>query len=308
MMSFMSSRAQIVSENTGVWSRCRFLTASVLPVRMACNCRCRFCFSKSSLSTLEGDFTGYEDLPRYLAFARARGASRLVVTGGGEPLLRKERVLDILWEGRKLFGELALFSNAAHLDESCAEALAQAGLSYLCYSRHHYDDAVNRQLMGDNAPALDRVLRAAAGLTVRATCVMAGGYIDSRDEVFRYIDALAGRGVRQLTFKHTYVAYPHSVAARSPQNRWAQRHHVSFDPFADLGYVVARLPWGPAIRKLGELQVCYYWEPTPEWEKENLLCRSVNLLSSGKVYASLEDAESFLFRLGSWPGQSWPIR
>jgi cyclic pyranopterin phosphate synthase len=72
---------------------------------------------------------------------------------------------------------------------------------------------------------------------------------------------------------------------------------VDFDPFAEQGEIVARLPWGPCIRKLNSLQVCYYFEPSPAWELENRLCRSANLLSDGTIYASLEDQRSQLFRL-----------
>ncbi len=61
--------------------------------------------------------------------------------------------------------------------------------------------------------------------------------------------------------------------------------------------MIARLPWGPAIRKIGPFQVCYYYEPTPAWEKEYQLCRSSNLLSDGTAFASLEDSRSRLFRL-----------
>ncbi len=290
------------------WSACACLTASVLPVRSACNCECRFCFSKSSISALEHESAGRLPLDRYFAFARERGATRLVVTGGGEPLLRKGRTLEILRAGAAWFAERALFTNAALLDEAYAAALADAGLSYVCWSRHHRDDGRNRALMGEAAPALVDVLRAAGPLRIRATCVLARGFTDSRDEVFRYIEALAARGVRQFTFKHTYVAYPSSLFAGSPEDRWAERHQVDFDPFEREGGVVARLPWGPAIRRIpsgsGELQVCYYWEPTPAWEKENRLCRSLNLLSDGEVYASLEDVGSFLFRLEPSPRPS----
>ena len=43
------------------WDSCRFLSCSVLPVRVACNCTCRFCFSKSSVSALRHE--SWVDLP-----------------------------------------------------------------------------------------------------------------------------------------------------------------------------------------------------------------------------------------------------
>src|SRR5690242_7404765 len=108
------------------WQGCACLTCSVLPVRMACNCRCPFCFSRSSISALEREFRPRLDLDRYFADARERGATRLVVTGGGEPLLRKNWTIEILRSGKRWFDETALFTNASLLDEATAQSLIDA--------------------------------------------------------------------------------------------------------------------------------------------------------------------------------------
>src|SRR4029077_10472165 len=89
----------------GEWCPCRFLTCSVLPVRMACNLTCPFCFSKSSVSSLAADRAKCSrlDAENSYAFARERGATRLVITGGGEPLLRADDVVDLIARGRRFF-------------------------------------------------------------------------------------------------------------------------------------------------------------------------------------------------------------
>lgn len=278
------------------WEECRFLSCSVLPVRVACNLRCPFCFSRSSLSALRREQTDWRrlDVEGYFRFARARGASRLVITGGGEPLLRPEDVIYLVRVGRRFFDEIACFSNAARLSRALARRLHEAGLSYLCYSRHAAADADNERLMGQGAPRLADVVEAAGPLPLRATCVMVRGFVDSREAVEHYLDALRPFGVREFTFKHTYVAYEQSLFGSSVENAWARAHQVEFDPFADEGEVLGRLPWGPSIRRIRGLQVCYYREPTPLWERTHRLCRSSNLLSDGKVYASLEDQRSLL--------------
>lgn len=281
------------------WSACRFLTCSVLPVRLACNLACRFCFSRSSISALRHDRIDWAsaDVESYYRFARDRGATRLVVTGGGEPLLRADDAVRLVERGRVHFDEIALFTNGTYLTKELANRLRGAGLSYLCYSRHHHDDTLCRALMGPTAPTLAAFFQAADGLKVRATCVMARGFIDSPTEVNRYIEALAPFGVREFTFKHTYVAYEGSVFRGSTQDGWAAAHRVADDPFDGRAEILGRLPWGPAIRRLGEFRVCYYHEPDPGWEKEHRLCRSINLLSDGSAFASLEDHRSRLFRL-----------
>ena len=297
----MLSLLDTPATDTRAWAACRFLTCSVLPVRMACNCRCPFCFSKSSVSTLrhEESILAQLDVEEHYRWAREHGAARLVITGGGEPLLRPGDVLRLVESGRRVFDEIACFTNGTYLTPALARQLADAGLSYLCYSRHHEDDVACRELMGASAPSLtDFFTAAAAGpLKVRATCVMTRGAVDSRERVWEYIEALQAFGVREFTFKHTYVAYEQSLFQGSAEDRWAAEHRVDFDPFEETGEVLTRLPWGPAIRRIGEVQVCFYHEPTPSWEVDNRLCRSSNLLADGSVYASLEDRRSLLYRL-----------
>ena len=288
-----------LEDTTAAWEACRFLTCSVLPVRVACNLRCPFCFSKSSVSALRHDRVDWRrlDVAGYYAFARDRGATRLVVTGGGEPLLRPDDVVYLVELGRRYFGEVACFTNGTFLTRDLARRLHDAGLSYLCYSRHAASDEANRLLMGDGAPALADFFAAAGPIKVRATCVMARGSVEDAAGVWAYVDALRPFGVTEFTFKHTYVAYEGSLFGGSEEDRWAQEHRVAFDPFGDEGAVVATLPWGPRIRRIRGVQACYYHEPTPRWERDNRICRSSNLLSDGAVYASLEDSSSLLFRL-----------
>jgi cyclic pyranopterin phosphate synthase len=233
----------------------------------------------------------------YYSFSRDHGASRLVITGGGEPLLRPDVVVDLISRGSKFFDEIACFTNGTYLTRDLSKRLADAGLSYICYSRHSDRDDECKVLMGETAPTLYEFFEASQGLKVRATCVMARGYIDSAEAVWRYIGNLEKFGVTEFTFKHTYVAYGRSIFKDSPQDDWARKHQVEFDPFTGIGEVVATLPWGPSIRRIEGVQVCYYHEPKPEWEMENRICRSINLLSDGKVYASLEDERSLLYRL-----------
>jgi cyclic pyranopterin phosphate synthase len=271
----------------------------VLPVRVACNLRCPFCFSKSSVSALRHDRADWRrlDVAGYYEFARDRGATRLVVTGGGEPLLRPEDVVYLVGLGRRYFGEVACFTNGTLLTRDLGRRLHDAGLSYLCYSRHAAGDEANRRLMGEGAPRLADFVEAAGPLKVRATCVMTRGSVEDPAGVWGYVAALRPFGVTEFTFKHTYVAYGGSLFRGSAEDAWAREHRVEFDPFGDEGEVVAALPWGPRVRRIRGVQACYYHEPTPRWELDNRTCRSSNLLSDGSVFASLEETSSLLYRL-----------
>jgi cyclic pyranopterin phosphate synthase len=290
------------------WAECRFLSCSVLPVARACQCECAFCFSHSSISDLPRGRARWSAaaLAGYYRWARSRGATRLVVTGGGEPTLDPEAVILAVALGREVWDEVTCFSNAARIDGALAARLAGAGLSYLCWSRHHWDDARNREIMGAAAPSLAEVAARCAGLRLRATCVMHRGGVETADDARRYIAALAPLGVREFTFKHTYVAYARSLFRGSRQDAWCRDHQVEGDLFEGEGEVVSALPWGPRVRDIEGVRVCFYQEPTPQWELQHRLCRSSNLLSDGSVHASLEDSQSLLFRLDGSPGPSLP--
>jgi hypothetical protein len=62
---------------------------------------------------------------------------------------------------------------------------------------------------------------------------MVRGHIDSERKMWRYIERLADFGVRQFTFKHTYIAYERSVFAASAQDRSAAEHRVALIPLKD---------------------------------------------------------------------------
>lgn len=291
------------------WAECRFLSCSVLPVARACQCACRFCFSRSSISALARSRARWSAaaLLDYYRWARARGATRLVVTGGGEPMLDPETAIAAIRLGREIWDEVTCFSNAALIDEALAGRLRDAGLGYLCWSRHHWDDARNRAIMGDAAPDLADVIARCRGLALRATCVMHRGGVETADDARRYIAALAPLGIREFTFKHTYVAYEHSVFRDSAQDAWCRDHQIEGDLFEGEGEVVSALPWGPRVRDIDGVRICFYQEPSPRWELQHRLCRSSNLLSDGSVHASLEDSRSLLFRLPGSPRPSLPV-
>ena len=115
----------------------------------------------------------------------------------------------------------------------------------------------------------------------------------------RYIEALRPFGVDEFTFKHTYVAYEGSVFRGSAEDSWAREHQVEFDPFGGEGEVVGGLPWGPRVRRIGGVQLCYYHEPTPAWEQSNRIvpvertcCRTARSMPPWRI------GRACLYRLG----------
>ena len=225
--------------------------------------------------------------------------TRLVITGGGEPLLRADDVVRLVDRARRYFAEITCFTNGTYLTPELARRLGGAGLSYFCYSRHHEDGRPMPRADGADMRRLSKVLPRVGGLEGACHVCHGARYVDTPAAVERYMSSLSRFGVREFTFKHTYVAYEARYFGGSPTERMGRGEPGQSRSVYGPGHGDRAAAVGTVIRRLDEFQVCYYYEPDPAWEKEHRLCRSINLMSDGWAYASLEDHRSRLFRLSS---------
>ncbi len=290
---------------------------SFLPIARGCQAACPFCFSEASASVEQSqariDWRGVE---RWLQHARARGAERAVITGGGEPtLVKRADLLRLVQACRARFDKVVLITNGlqlAALEPVAAiaqlDALQQAGLGVLAVSRHHADEAVNAALMKveTKTPALLRAWRARAdaspGLRLRLVCVLQRGGVASVADIGEYVAWAASMGVDEVCFKELYVSTTEeSVYYAHGANEWSARHQVPLSLVHDWAAAnglaeVSRLPWGAPIyggRVGGQpIRVAAYTEPSLFWERSNGVARSWNVMSDGRCLASLEDRAS----------------
>jgi molybdenum cofactor biosynthesis enzyme MoaA len=294
-------------------------SVSVLPIALACQAACRFCFSKTSVS-LDTESRGPALFPfeKWAHRAQRAGAERFVITGGGEPgLLKHEHLLDLMRIGAELFSKTILITNGVHLsrrDEGLRlqmlQDYAHEGLSVLSISRHHHDDSVNFTIMGLDTQT-PRVLRSWHELPsvtrpnrLRLICVLQKGGIDSPQSLKEYVDWAVEQGVPELCFKELYVSTTlESAYHANPENSWSREHQVSLSLvttfFEQANFrVVRRLPWGAPVYE-GDwngktLTVAAYAEPSLYWERSNGVARSWNIMASGQCLVSLEDPQSML--------------
>jgi pyruvate-formate lyase-activating enzyme len=299
------------------YPRLRPRSFSILPIARGCQASCPFCFSEASASAEQEQ--ARIDLPRLHDFAvaaRARGAERFVITGGGEPgLVRHELLRDVIATGRAAFGKTVLITNGHHLARrapadiaATLEDYARAGLGVLAISRHHHDDKTSERLMSlhTDVGAVARVWRRQRAswpdLRLRFTCVLQRGGVDGMDALEAYVDWAAALGVPEICFKELYVSTSvESVYHRHAANDWSHAHQVPLSLVLEFagrhGFVeIARLPWGsPVFRSEWRgrpLQIAAYTEPSLFWERTQGIARSWNLMSDGRCLVSLEDRAS----------------
>lgn len=287
-------------------------SVSVLPVALACQASCPFCFSKASVSAeQETRPIDWIRVREVLNAARERGAERAVITGGGEPgLMPLGRLLQLVRECAAVLPRVVLITNGYFLQQmpearraAVLGQLSEAGLSVLSVSRHHHDDAHNARVMGlETQPQRIAALRQGNPLRLRWVCVLQKGGIDSANEMASYLDWAVGLGVTEFCFKELYVSTsPESVYHSREANEWSHQHQVPLRLVLDFARAhgwteVERLPWGAPVYR-GDwagrsILVAAYTEPSLFWERIHGLARSWNLMADGRCLVSLEDRGS----------------
>ncbi len=290
---------------------------SLLPIAKGCQAACPFCFSDASVSAhQEQAAVNIAHVRNFARAARARGATRFVLTGGGEPGLVRPAILnEMIATGHDELGKVILITNGHHLAKQTPEALAEtlksyarSGLSVLAVSRHHYDEEVAARMMSlrTNVSDIATAWRGGAAnwpsLKLRYACVLQRGGIDSQDALATYVDWAAKHGVEEILFKELYVSTSvESVYHRHAANVWSLANQVPLSLVLEFaaknGFAeTARLPWGAPVFsgtwRGRKMQFVAYTEPSLLWERANGIARSWNMMSDGRCLVSLEDRAS----------------
>jgi pyruvate-formate lyase-activating enzyme len=313
----MAASLQLLQGALMPFAALRPRSLSALPIAKGCQAACPFCFSDASASAEQAQARLDLDAVRRLAArARAHGAERFVITGGGEPgLLRHAQLVALIRAGAEALGKAVLITNGHHLATQAPDGRAQsladyaaAGLQVLAISRHHHDDATNAQLMrlSTDVASLAQTWRTDRArwpsLHMRLTCVLQRGAIDSLSAIEAYVSWAASLGVQEICFKELYVSTSvESVYHLHEANAWSHAHQVPLSLVLDFAALhgfaeVARLPWGaPVLRGVwggAPMQIAAYTEPSLLWERLHGVARSWNLMADGRCLVSLEDRSS----------------
>ncbi|HET8730494.1 MAG TPA: radical SAM protein, partial [Moraxellaceae bacterium] len=141
----MALAFQVFAPRLQAWTDLKPRSFSILPVARGCQAACSFCFSRASISEEQQQETlTLMQIRRGLLEAKAKGAERAVITGGGEPgLLKFERLLEMIAACHQVLSKVTLITNGHTLGSlleaerrAGLQALQQAGLGTLSVSRH----------------------------------------------------------------------------------------------------------------------------------------------------------------------------
>jgi hypothetical protein len=298
---------RLADDGMGAWADCRPRSLSVLPVAQACDATCAFCFSKASVSDLARQRSATLEVQLAWAdAARARGAERAVITGGGEPTLMAPDAMGALVRGlAERFPRTVLITNGSRLDTERIRSLRDAGLTTLALSRHGLDAAHDARIMGLSIASAALALEARRlGLRTRAVCVLQRGGVHDAEAVLRYLDRSSIDGFDEVCFKELYVSsLAENPWAEGTVNAFCAAHQVPLSTVTTTlmaaGFArTSTLPWGSPVyegeARGGHIRVAAYTEPSVGWERTNRQVRSWNVMADGTCMASLEDPRSDL--------------
>jgi len=225
-------------------------------VGLACNAKCGFCVQECTRKTV--DQFSIEKISTALKFVHGRGVHRLVITGG-EPTLdgyAKRTYYTLLvaseigsWEFK------AVYTNGTGLLEDVVRpcmmkapmprvgVLAEAGLTDVNLSRHHYSHKEAAVVFGIQIPTAEDIVRAAQmfGVNVRLNCNLMRGCVDTFEQVCTYLLWAKSLGVKDVYFRNLFrfaqsdLYDPREFNTRNVL-QFTQNHSVDFESLLEKVY------------------------------------------------------------------------
>lgn len=297
------------------WDKVKPRSFSVLPIAKSCQAKCDFCFSHSSVSEdqLQGKF--FDQFQEGCKLAVENGATRLTITGGGEPtMLAHNQLINLIKIGKLYFKTITMITNGYNLGNAIGtEAIRilqdyqNSGLTTLSVSRHSAYNNADIMHLETHSEVIALYLRHRSmfpTLKMRWVCVLQKQGVCDEKTLIEYLDWTVKTGVSEICFKELYVvAMSESVYSDSNYNKWCAENQVSMNLLTNFlkwnnAKQIDKLPWGSPIVLLNwkgvELKIAVYTEPSVYWERTHGICRSWNLMADGTCYANLETKESLI--------------
>jgi len=199
-------------------------TMSIVVGGMKCNAHCPFCISKMTPDCNVKDvkrpewqeIRAFRNLQKACRLAEMKGVTTVLITGKGEPTLYPQEIGNVLQDIKKYnFPFVELQTNgleiATWLEEDAADRLHRwrdNGLTTIILSIVHYKNDKNAEIYRKPYMNLEVVIKRLheIGFSVRLSCVMVEGYIDSTAEVKNLAMFAKKCQVEQLTVRPVTVA------------------------------------------------------------------------------------------------------
>ena len=193
-------------------------TYSIVAGTRACNAKCPYCISRMTPSQGIGmrlPEINWRNFDLGAKLANKRGADTVLITSKGEATLYPEQLTDFMRHLQKHeFPMIELQTNGIKLmEDSYGKHLKNwydLGLTTMAISMVHYDSKRNKEIYEPHTGNLLDLVKLVDklhdyNLSVRFSCIMVKGYVDSVEEVVNMADFAKQQGIEQLTVRSVEV-------------------------------------------------------------------------------------------------------
>jgi len=248
-------------------------TLSIISGGAACNARCPFCISQMTGKGVSVTPINKINFNKACRLAQINDVTNVIITGKGEPILYPDQITDFLkalkpfdFPVLELQTNAILFSTQSEKYETYLKEWRQLGLTFIAISIVHYDPEKNRKNYipyEKSYPDLEKLISHLhdLGYSVRLTCTLVRGGIDSAGEAREMIKQAGKWGIEQLTLRK--VAAPEN-SQNTVVYSWTKAHELSQKNLDDIenfliknGHKIASFDYGGAIYDVDGQNVCF---------------------------------------------------
>lgn len=252
----------------------RIQTYSIVVGSKACNAQCPFCVSKMTPNQGIGAIPStinWRNFAIGCRFAKNSGVSTVLLTGKGEPTIFPEQISDYLERlGPYEFPFIELQTNGILMAqegstfEQHLPRWYELGLTIIALSVVGYDNGQNQAIFRPDGqyPDLAETISYLHhfGFSIRLSCTMFRGGIDSPQEVDKLIDFARSHQVEQLSIRP--VRMPHDTDNREVAF-WVKEHQLNDEQLSSVsssvksgGIEILRLAHGAVVYDVDGQNIC----------------------------------------------------
>lgn len=178
------------------------LQLSICPTSY-CDASCPFCIATN---TPDKRFLNLDKLKNVLKLLKEENIIRGISFSGGEPFTDVKLMNDIINTIFDIFGtsmEISITTNGMNLHR-IHEIEMLSYIDALHISRHHYDDALNRQLFGAPVPTKEELSKILHSVSYKdlfvLNCMLLKDYIGTTEDVHKFLDFAIEVGAGKVSF------------------------------------------------------------------------------------------------------------
>jgi pyruvate-formate lyase-activating enzyme len=163
-----------------------------------CNAKCPFCTYHSDAS--KWNHKKYIEVLKEIS---SKIKIRKIAFSGGEPTLFWENFKNMVYTAKEYspMSEFSINTDGFKIDRFFSDPIYKI-FDFIHLSRHHYDDKINDTIFKTKTPTSDEILEISKLQThehqFQFRCNLIKGFIDNKEEVFKYLDWSNSVGVNDI--------------------------------------------------------------------------------------------------------------